>query len=85
MRRFEFSPRAHDELKFWRANSTKTAERVLKLLLECAEHPERGSGKPEQLRFDLAGCWSRRIDKKNRLVYRFNDETVFVISLRNHY
>jgi toxin YoeB len=51
------------------------------LLKELIEHPKTGTGKPEQLKGDMSGVWARRINKKDRLIYSINDETVIVIIL----
>lgn len=63
------------------------ATKIEKLLLELIEHPKTGTGQVEQLKGDRQGQWSRRIDKKNRLVYTIKDEivTVEVISAKGHY
>jgi toxin YoeB len=69
-------------------NGGKTVtNKIEKLLLELMEHPRTGTGQVEQLRGDRQGLWSRRIDKKNRLIYTINDDivTVEVISAKSHY
>jgi toxin YoeB len=64
--------------------SIKKAERIFE---ELQEHPETGIGKPERLKFDLAGYWLRRINKKDRLIYLVEDKivTVTVVSAIGHY
>ena len=61
--------------------------KIEKLLQELIRHPRTGSGQVEQLRGNMQGQWSRKIDKKNRLVYTINDEivTVEVLSAKGHY
>jgi len=61
--------------------------KINKIFVELSEHPEVGTGQPERLKHDLSGLWSRRINKKDRLVYEINNEivTVFVISAMGHY
>ncbi len=61
--------------------------KIEKLLIELIEHPKTGTGQVEQLKGERQGQWSRRIDKKNRLVYTIDDEivTVEVISAKGHY
>jgi toxin YoeB len=56
-------------------------------LIELGEHPYTGTGKPEKLKYDLAGRYSRRIDKKNRIIYAINEWiiTVYVLSVKGHY
>jgi toxin YoeB len=62
-------------------------QKIEKLLQELIEHPKTGTGQVEQLRGKMHGKWSRRIDKKNRLVYTIDDEivTVEVLSAKGHY
>ena len=81
-------PNAQDHIKRWKkAGQKKILQKIDRLLDELEEHPRTGTGKPEQLRGDAAGYWSRRIDKKNRLVYSIHDDvvTVEVISAAGHY
>ncbi len=52
---------------------------------ECRRTPKEGIGKPEALRGNLSGYWSRRIDEKNRLIYQFSDDELTVFSLKGHY
>ena len=65
----------------------KMARKVEALLHEVAIDPYFGRGKPEPLKYELAECWSRRINRKDRLVYRVNEETgvVEVLSMMEHY
>ncbi len=61
--------------------------KLQKILNELELHPTTGTGKPEQLRYELSGCWSHRINKKDRLIYEINEEnaTVIVLSALGHY
>jgi len=63
------------------------ANKIEKLLIELIEHPKTGTGQVEQLKGELQGQWSRRIDKKNRLIYTIDDEIeiVEILSARGHY
>ena len=79
---------AKKDIAFLKKNGGKgVTNKIEKLLLELIEHPRTGTGRAEQLRGDRQGLWSRRIDKKNRLIYTIDDEvvTVDVISARGHY
>lgn len=76
---------ALDDLKYWAVNSAKTVQKVFKLISEIQNYPFEGTGKPEPLKHNLAGCWSRRIDDVNRLVYKVDEESVTIISCRYHY
>jgi toxin YoeB len=80
-----FTPTALDDLRYWLKTDKRQAERVLALLEEIRRTPFEGTGKPEPLRFQLAGCWSRRIDREHRLVYQVEDAEIVVIACRYHY
>ena len=58
---------------------------MLVLLEEISEHPFTGTGKPEALKHDLAGKWSRRINQEHRLIHEVKDEEVKIVSLKGHY
>jgi len=58
---------------------------MLVLLEEISEHPFTGTGKPEALKHDLAGKWSRRINQEHRLIYEVKDNEIIVVSLKSHY
>jgi toxin YoeB len=80
-----FTPTALDDLRYWLKTDKRQAERVLALLEEVRRTPFQGAGKPEPLRFQLAGCWSRRIDREHRLVYLVEEKEIVVIACRYHY
>jgi toxin YoeB len=80
-----FTPTALDDLRYWLKTDKRQAERVLALLEEIRRTPFEGAGKPEPLRFQLAGCWSRRIDREHRLVYQVEETEIVVIACRYHY
>jgi toxin YoeB len=65
----EFDPNAFEDLAWWVAQDRNKALRLIKLIREVQRDPFTGTGKPEPLRHELAGCWSRRIDQEHRLVY----------------
>lgn len=81
----EFDPNAIEDLSYWVKQDRKKAEKLLKLIQEVAKDPFNGIGKPEPLKHTLAGCWSRRIDQENRLVYSITEENVRILSCRFHY
>lgn len=70
---------------WWQANDAKTASRVDALLKDAERDPFRGIGKPEPLRHEFKGWWSRRIDSANRLIYKVADNTLVVLSCKDHY
>lgn len=83
----EFSERAKRDLLELKKNDISSYKKVAKLLEELQEHPTTGTGKPEQLKHELSGKWSRRINKKDRLVYQIDEEpkTVHILSALGHY
>jgi len=76
---------ALDDLRWWLANDRKRAERILALLAEIVRTPFDGTGKPEPLKHQLSGCWSRRIDREHRLVYQVAAQEILLIGCRHHY
>ena len=82
------TPEAERHLTTWRkSGQKKTIRKILSLFEELQLHPTTGTGQVEQLRGDLQGYWSRRIDKGSRMIYRIDDDvvTVMVVSLMGHY
>ena len=82
------TPEAERHLEEWRkSGQKKTLLKIASLFEELREHPTTGTGKVEQLKGDLEGFWSRRINKSSRLIYIIEEEiiTVFVVSLKGHY
>ena len=67
------------------SDDRKTLRRINRLIDEAVRDPGVGAGKPERLRGDLSGCWSRRIDQEHRLVYTVKDEQLVVLQARYHY
>jgi toxin YoeB len=80
-----FFPEFREDLRFWVETDRKTAIRVLDLVEAIIGDPFSGIGKPEPLRFVLAGCWSRRITQEHRLVYRVIAERIEFLQGRYHY
>ena len=80
-----FTPTALEDLRYWLKNDKRQADRILGLLQEIRRTPFEGTGKPEPLRFQLAGCWSRRIDREHRLVYQVEEKEIVVLGCRYHY
>jgi toxin YoeB len=80
-----FQPEFLQDLRFWVKNERAVAVRVLDLVEAVMRDPFQGPGKPEPLRFVLAGCWSRRVTQEHRLVYRVTDECVDFLQARYHY
>ena len=82
-----FTPIAQERWEFWTKTNPKIAKRIKVLLADIMAHPYTGIGKPEPLKYELAGKWSRRINSVHRLVYRVTDDTVivYVFSMKYHY
>ena len=85
MRAIRFVPDAWNAYLYWHEQDKKTLKRLNLLITASAREPFAGIGKPEALRGDLSGYWSRRIDEANRLVYRANDAELVIIACRFHY
>jgi toxin YoeB len=76
---------AWSDYLYWQGQDKKTLKRINKLIAETIKEPFIGIGKPEPLRENLAGFWSRRIDESNRLVYAVNDEYLTIFACRYYY
>ncbi|MDD2721004.1 MAG: Txe/YoeB family addiction module toxin [Gallionella sp.] len=85
MRTIRFVPDAWEHYLYWQGQDKKTLKRINNLITEATRSPFAGIGKPEPLRGDLSGYWSRRIDDANRLVYRATDNELVIIACRYHY
>jgi toxin YoeB len=70
---------------YWQSQDRKTLKRINKLIEETKRTPFEGIGKPEPLKANLSGYWSRRIDEKNRLVYSVEEDSIIILSCRFHY
>nr|WP_163501265.1 Txe/YoeB family addiction module toxin [Halomonas socia] len=70
---------------YWQSQDKKTLKRINKLIADVQRSPFDGIGKPEPLKENLAGFWSRRIDETNRLVYAVDGGSITIISCRYHY
>lgn len=70
---------------YWQWQDRKILKRINKLISEVMRSPFEGIGKPEELKENLSGFWSRRIDEKNRLVYAVSDSHITIVSCRYHY
>jgi len=76
---------AWQDYLYWQGQDRKTLNRINRLIGESMRHPFDGIGKPEPLKENLSGFWSRRIDATNRLVYAVDDRRLTIISCRYHY
>ena len=78
------SPGWEDYL-FWQKTDKKMLKRINELIKQCMRTPFEGIGKPEPLRGNLTGWWSRRISEEHRLVYRVENKEVYILQCRRHY
>lgn len=80
-----FRPVAWEQFLYWQATDKAMVRKINGLIRECLRHPFAGTGKPEPLKGDLAGFWSRRIDREHRLVYRATADALEIVQCRYHY
>ncbi len=85
MKNIEFVPKAFKEYQDWVKTDRKTALRIGDLIKDILRDPFAGIGKPEALKHDFKGFWSRRIDQENRLIYKVTSNSVVIISCFSHY
>lgn len=85
MSKLTFTEKAFEEYLYWQGQDKKTLRRINALLKEISRTPFEGSAKPEPLRGDLSGLWSRRIDEVNRLVYRVENDRIEIYQCKGHY
>ena len=81
-----FSPQAVEELQYWKKSGNKIVmDKIKRLLEEIQQTPFEGTGKPEALKHNWTGYWSRRITSEHRLIYKVENETLYIVQLRYHY
>jgi toxin YoeB len=80
-----FAESAYQDYQSWANEDKKIFERIGTLIKDIARSPFLGIGKPEPLKHELSGYWSRRITKEHRLVYKVKDDTIFIASCKFHY
>ncbi|MBI5217672.1 MAG: Txe/YoeB family addiction module toxin [Bacteroidia bacterium] len=85
MRKIIFQKDALKEYNDWKKTNKKVSRHIKQLIEDVQAKPFEGIGKPEPLKYDLKGCWSRRITKKDRLVYQVTDNAIIIISCKYHY
>lgn len=85
MRRVSFDQQAFFDFQEWASVDRKTYRKIIELIKATVRDPYDGIGKPEPLRANLSGAWSRKIDEKNRLVYRVTESEILIESCRYHY
>ena len=80
-----FSDESWNDYLYWQASDKKIIKRINELLKDISRTPFSGIGKPEALKFNLSGYWSRRIDGEHRLVYKIENNCIIILSCRYHY
>ena len=85
MGNISFSEQGWEDFVYWQTQDKKTMKRILLLIKDIQRDFYDCIGKPEPLKHDLQGYWSRRIDDTNRLVYKIENDTVQIIQCKNHY
>ncbi len=73
------------EILYWKKFDKKIFSKIQKLLIAIENDPFQGIGKPEPLKYEFAGVWSRRIDQKNRLLYTVREDGIWILSCKGHY
>lgn len=85
MRDIQFTPAAFEQYNEWQTTNKTIYNKLNKLIIESARTPFEGTGKPESLKHDMKGYWSRRINHEHRLVYRVEDSYIKIIACKLHY
>ena len=80
-----FSPQAKEDFDNWLKTNKSVAKKIVQLIEAIKQNPFKGIGKPEPLKHQLSGYWSRRINKEHRLVYSVSENIVFILSAKGHY
>ena len=83
--KLSFLEDAWEDYLYWLQTDKATLKKINQLIKDCMREPFSGIGKPEPLKFDMSGCWSRRITSEHRLVYRIEEDTLVIIQCRYHY
>ncbi|MDP1724504.1 MAG: Txe/YoeB family addiction module toxin [Alphaproteobacteria bacterium] len=76
---------ALEDYQYWLQTDKTTLKKINQLIKECIRTPYSGVGKPEPLKFDLSGTWSRRINQEHRLIYKIEDNNLIILQCRYHY
>ncbi|MEE0457074.1 MAG: Txe/YoeB family addiction module toxin, partial [Anaerovibrio sp.] len=79
------SDNAWQDFLLWMREDRKTAKKIASLLADIERNGNEGLGKPESLKGNLSGYWSRRISEKDRLIYRFDETTIYIAACKGHY
>ena len=80
-----WSEKSWEDYLYWQSHDKKLLKKINTLIKDIKREPFDGLGKPEPLRYELAGCWSRRITDEHRLVYEIAENDLYIVSCRFHY
>jgi toxin YoeB len=80
-----FTPEGWEDYLFWQKIDKKIVKKINELIKDIRRHPFEGLGKPKALKFDFAGCYSRRINHEHRLIYMIDENEIIIIACRYHY
>ncbi len=83
--KIEIAPKAKKHYEYWIKNDKKILKKINDLIKDIQRQPYEGLGKPEALKNNLSGYWSRRINHEHRLVYKVEDESIIILQCRYHY
>ena len=80
-----FTENGWEDYAYWQQTDKKVIKKINSLIKDIERTPYEGIGKPEPLKFDLAGLWSRRINSEHRLIYKIEGENICILACRHHY
>lgn len=83
--KIKLTQKAQKQYEYWKENDLKILKKINELIKDIQKTPFEGLGKPESLKFNLNGFWSRRINYEHRLVYKIEDESIIILQCRYHY
>jgi toxin YoeB len=85
MSNITFEREAFEQFNAWATEDKKIYDKIVKLIDDILRNPFKGLGKPEPLKYELKGCWSRRITDEHRLVYQVTEASIIILSCKFHY
>ncbi len=85
MKKILFEDNALKQFQEWEKQNKKIFGKIIELLDDARQNPFKGIGKPEPLKHEFKGCWSRRINYEHRLIYKVTDHAIIVIACKFHY
>ncbi len=83
--KYIFVDESWEDYLYWQKNNKKYVKKINELLKDISRQPFTGKGKPEPLKFQYSGYWSRRIDAEHRLIYKVKDDEILIAKCRFHY